>query len=365
MGGKGNMTKWVVFLIALLFPLASWCQSGDLFEPLPEKGKPVDWSKMHFTLRTEKGHRNVLFMWGQINEGDAQQFRLALDAAKAGELWLFSGGGDMYEAMEIARIVRSYKITTRVRRGAACISACNFIFLGGVVRYVETGADFESHMFASPPGAIRLRARILYPPQDILTFTQRYPQHFPIIAKAFEGLAEVLHKDKMEKDKQQKDVPPAVMNVPNIEPEILDWVVKEYTDNHQGEWPLWCPGAKVDQAGKLEQPGLNAAQPVSNPSSPQSAVADQEKERNKPVEDIANNPCAQDFLRTYLRTEAAQEEAKGTLQQAAQASATVALFLTEMSVSLRFMTEFSNIHNDQPRKLTHAELRSLNIVNAD
>jgi hypothetical protein len=77
------------------------------------------------------------------------------------------------------------------------------------------------------------------------------------------------------------------------------------------------------------------------------------------------NMCASNLAPVYLRRETAAEEVKAIEQGSAQLSATMARFLTEMSVSLHYMTEYGNIHNDKPRALTQEELRSLNIVNAD
>jgi hypothetical protein len=347
------MRKWVVFLIVLLLPLTGWCQPEPLFEPMP--GKNADASRMHFTLLQKthaKGKANFLFMWGAINEGDAQKFRQALDQAKAIELWLASPGGDMFEAIEIARIVRAYKLTTRVPSGYKCISACNFIFMGGIVRYVDTGAEFQVHMFESRALALAMHARVLDPPLDILTFTQRYREHPPITIEGFRKMLELWA------DKQ--------LTEPGIEE-----AVHEYVDRYKNP-AVTCP---VDDH-QPEQ--ANAAQPEAPQSTQRSAkllidkianVLNQEQKANppppKPVDDIPDDPCLKELLRIYLSREAASEEVKFILQHSAQASARIARFLTEMSVSLRFLTEFANIPNDQPRPLTHDELRSLNVVNAD
>jgi hypothetical protein len=121
--------------------------------------------------------------------------------------------------------------------------------------------------------------------------------------------------------------------------------------------PLSGPGAKLifrkKPTGQLQVQAEQETERKDKPETPK---------KNKPeMVDILDNPCAEEFLRTCLRGETAQEEVKDIQQGAAQLSATMARFLTEMSVSLRYMTEYANIHDDQPRVRTHEELRSLNI----
>jgi hypothetical protein len=52
-------------------------------------------------------------------------------------------------------------------------------------------------------------------------------------------------------------------------------------------------------------------------------------------------------------------------QDGAQTAAMIARYLSEMSISLRFLTDFANIPNAQPQSLSIDELRDLNVVNAD
>jgi hypothetical protein len=224
--------------------------------------------------------------------------------------------------------------------------------MGGIVRYVDTGAEFQVHMFESRALALAMRERVLNPPQDVLTFTQRYREHPPITIKGFRKMLELWA------DKQ--------LTEPGIEE-----AVHEYVDRYKNP-AVTCP---VDDH-KPEQP--KAPQPEAPQSTQRSAkllvdkianVLHQEQKANppppEPVDDIPDDPCLTELLRIYLHREAASEEVKLILQRSAQASARIAHFLTEMSLSLRFLTEFANIPNDQPRPLTHDELRSLNIVNAD
>ncbi len=219
-----------------------------LFVPPPSGDKDLNLPQLHFT-RVPAGRRTVLFAWGGIASGDSERFREAIDAAKpVEEIWLFSGGGMLEEGLEIGRIIHRYGLTTRVKRGMACISACNFIFMGGAVRYIEPGAVFGVHMFAN-------------------------------------NASEQILEDMDDVDRQ----------------------VEAYNKKHP------------------ERP------------------ADPDKSRLAKLE----------------------EDIKSVQQDVARTAAEIARFLTEMQLSLRFLTEFANIPNENWRPLTRDELRDFNIVNTD
>jgi hypothetical protein len=63
------------------------------------------------------------------------------------------------------------------------------------------------------------------------------------------------------------------------------------------------------------------------------------------------------MLKQLTRTEEAQ--------LVAQPAAMIARYLSEISISLRFLTNFANIPNAQPQPLSIDELRDLNIVKTD
>src|SRR3546814_3089349 len=63
-------------------------------------------------------------------------------------MWLSSPGGDARAGNEAGRIIRrNLGLTTRIPSGSACFSACNFVFMGGIPRYVDPGGLFIVHMF--------------------------------------------------------------------------------------------------------------------------------------------------------------------------------------------------------------------------
>lgn len=110
-----------------------------------------DWSNipsMTFTYEVINGVR-VLKAEGRID----QQTPTRLEAALAeyedqfDEIWLRSPGGDARAGTQAGFIIRQAGYPTRIPAGWACFSACNFMFMGGGVRFVDPGGLFMVHMF--------------------------------------------------------------------------------------------------------------------------------------------------------------------------------------------------------------------------
>jgi hypothetical protein len=116
----------------------------------PTCPKYLNWStypEMKFTLETINGIR-VLKAEGQIDQDVAVRLQDALKANDpVQEIWLRSPGGDARSGNEAGKLIRASMIPTRIPAGWACFSACNFVFMGGVARYVDDGGLFIVHMF--------------------------------------------------------------------------------------------------------------------------------------------------------------------------------------------------------------------------
>jgi hypothetical protein len=116
----------------------------------PTCPKYLNWStypEMKFTLETVGGVR-VLKAEGQIDQDVAARLQDALKANDpVQEIWLRSPGGDARAGNEAGKLIRASMIPTRIPAGWACFSACNFVFMGGVARYVDEGGLFIVHMF--------------------------------------------------------------------------------------------------------------------------------------------------------------------------------------------------------------------------
>ena len=96
----------------------------------------------------------VLLVEGGFAAGDTERLRRAVEAIGRDSrvyvcgLLLDSPGGDLYEAMEMGRYIRSQRLATRVRLQARCYSACVFAFVGGVVRIPDGWMGI--HSFHAP-----------------------------------------------------------------------------------------------------------------------------------------------------------------------------------------------------------------------
>jgi hypothetical protein len=116
----------------------------------PSCPKFMNWStypEMKFTLETINGVR-VLKAEGQIDQDVPAKLQDALKTNDpVQEIWLRSPGGDARAGNAAGKIIREAMIPTRIPDGWACFSACNFMFMGGAIRYVDQGGIFAVHMF--------------------------------------------------------------------------------------------------------------------------------------------------------------------------------------------------------------------------
>lgn len=101
---------------------------------------------MRFTVQMINGHK-ILLAEGQIDSGLIPRLQAALRDETIEEIWLRSPGGDARVGNQAGRLIRSSGFPTRIPAGWACFSACNFLFMGGVARFVDPGGLFIVHMF--------------------------------------------------------------------------------------------------------------------------------------------------------------------------------------------------------------------------
>jgi hypothetical protein len=137
----------IVGALALLLTTAA----AEPADPVnPSCPKHLGWStypEMKFTLDTANGRR-VLRAEGVIDEDVPAKLEDALKTNQPiDEIWLRSPGGIARAGNEAGKIIRKSGIPTRIPAGWACFSACNFIFMGGAVRFVDPGGLFVVHMF--------------------------------------------------------------------------------------------------------------------------------------------------------------------------------------------------------------------------
>jgi len=143
--------------VSRLIKAAATClllATGAAVEPVdpanPTCPLHLNWStypEMKFTLDTSSGRR-VLQAEGQIDEDVAVRLSDALKQnAPIDEIWLRSPGGVARAGNEAGKVIRESGIPTRIPNGWSCFSACNFMFMGGVIRFVDPGGLFVVHMF--------------------------------------------------------------------------------------------------------------------------------------------------------------------------------------------------------------------------
>jgi hypothetical protein len=136
-------------LSALLALLALTSAEAALAQNARDPDNPTcpahpNWStnaQMQFSQRQING-RTVLLAQGQIDDNMLPRLQQALNNFQGDEIWLSSPGGN-----QAGRLIRDNNLITRIPEGWACFSACNFMFMGGVVRHVDQGGLFIIHMF--------------------------------------------------------------------------------------------------------------------------------------------------------------------------------------------------------------------------
>ena len=137
-------------IVAACLVVSGAASAADMDPVNPSCPKQLNWStypRMKFTLDTSSGHR-ILKAEGTIDEDVAPRLGEALKANEpVDEIWLRSPGGDARAGNDAGKLIRNAGIPTRIPGGWACFSACNFIFMGGPVRFVDPDGLFVVHMF--------------------------------------------------------------------------------------------------------------------------------------------------------------------------------------------------------------------------
>jgi hypothetical protein len=137
-------------LAALLAGQAAQAQAPRVDPANPTCPPSPNWSsyrEMRFTVQQRPGRSPVLLAEGFIDDNMLPRLEAALAGFRGDEIWLRSPGGNAQVGNRAGRLIRANSMTTRIPEGWACFSACNFLFMGGAVRYVDRGGHFIVHMF--------------------------------------------------------------------------------------------------------------------------------------------------------------------------------------------------------------------------
>lgn len=137
----------LVALLALAGAQAAQAQTDPNNPTCPQSPNWSNYREMRFTPQDVDGRR-VLLAEGVIDDNLIPRLQAALDQnPDIGEIWLRSPGGNARIGNQAGRIIREAGMLTRIPSGWACFSACNFLFMGGMARFVDNGGLFIVHMF--------------------------------------------------------------------------------------------------------------------------------------------------------------------------------------------------------------------------
>jgi hypothetical protein len=290
-------------------------------------------------LKLPNGMTEIIF-WGGIERGDAERFDEAMQALQKVKPWneLYiegSGGGDLDEGIEIGRLVRKYKLATRIPTNHSlddpegqCVSACNFVFLGGVIRKIDVGGIFETHLFhrdGVPEGML----------EDVIAST---PDDAPPVAQNDPSTGKPGEtKSSLSEPPPSKFVLPIVKATPNFSHFGCDDIHRIYNDDVELDMQkMEVAHEQSVLKNKLVLPGT--VDPEKTPP--------QNDTRLKELRALTID---------YMCIE----------QKVALSAAEIVQFILEMRLSMRFFDTFANIPNAQPTPLTRNQLRDLNIINSD
>ena len=215
MGGRGPLFAAAAAVLASA-PVAA--APADMDAVNPSCPKQLNWTtyrQMRFTVEPINGMR-VLKAEGAIDEGAPDRLRDALQAnAPIDEIWIRSPGGDARSGNAAGRLIRDAALPTRIPQGWACFSACNFMFMGGPIRYVDGGGQFVVHMFTHLTDKDAVRAEVQRDANSAIELIGEVEQESALLASEDNDflirmgvsrklLTEVMYRQKAIADEQDK-----------------------------------------------------------------------------------------------------------------------------------------------------------------
>jgi uncharacterized protein len=89
--------------------------------------------------------QGFIMVQGDLEDGDADKFNVAIQKYSKGAVVFESGGGDLIAGLRIGETIRLKAFTTGVSPGALCASSCALAWLGGVKRLLSNSARLGFH----------------------------------------------------------------------------------------------------------------------------------------------------------------------------------------------------------------------------
>jgi hypothetical protein len=314
------------FLLVMILALIPWLSARadepnippPLLSDLPEKVNVFE-PYVHVVALKLKNGRTQLVMWGEIKSGDATRFRDAMDQVPRpiSELLIIgSPGGVLEEGLQIGRVIHQNKLAVRVPANTGgnlgkCISACNFVFLGGLIRTIDVGGQYIVHVFH------------LDSANDLLND----------IAVAAEGI---------------DTLPPT----------------EQKTATVQSLSPLDILG-KITAPRHLVNFGCDLDRIYTQKFDMQVQVEEIMAETGKSEKEIDLSKDTIKMPKRFAQLRALTIESLCLEQNAVQQTAEISEYLLEMRLSMHFLGVFANIGNALPVPMTRDQLREYNITNTD
>ena len=147
-------------LLALVTAEAAQAQMDPNNPTCPVSLNVSNYREMRFTPHEVDG-RKVLLAEGYIDDGVPARLQQALDSnPDIGEIWFRSPGGVALAGNQAGMIIRNNGMVTRIPAGWVCFSACNFMFMGGMARFVDEGGIFMVHMFTHTQDREAIRSNV-------------------------------------------------------------------------------------------------------------------------------------------------------------------------------------------------------------
>ncbi|UCA46860.1 hypothetical protein [Pseudochrobactrum sp. XF203] len=115
--------RFFLFILTLLI-ISSPAQANLSYDSLADSDLPT-----------------VLIVKGTFeHDDDLSVFLEAIRKHNTTAIIFNSGGGNVYKAIELGKIIRALKLSTIQPRSMECSSACSLAFLGGINRFAEAGS---------------------------------------------------------------------------------------------------------------------------------------------------------------------------------------------------------------------------------
>jgi hypothetical protein len=170
-----------VALLAGQAALAQRAQMDPDNPTCPLNPNVSNYRQMRFTPQEVNG-RKVLLAEGMIDDDLIPRLEAALRDESIEEIWLRSPGGNARIGNQAGRLIRASSLPTRIPAGWACFSACNFLFMGGALRFVDAGGLFMVHMFTHTSDRDAIRQQVAQGEQNTVSLIGEIEQQSALLA---------------------------------------------------------------------------------------------------------------------------------------------------------------------------------------